>query len=79
MLARARYSLALLLFVAITPVWAIEQMAIQIGSWSSEQIDITDLQFEINLQSTGLAVTATAKQVQPDARIGSPGRNGRVD
>lgn len=70
MLARARYSLALLLFVAITPVWAIEQMAIQIGSWSSEQIDITDLQVKINLQSTGLAVTATAKQVQIAEPVG---------
>jgi hypothetical protein len=70
MLARARYSLALLLFVAITPVWAIEQMAIQIGFWSSEQIDITDLQVEINLQSTGLAVTATAKQVQLTEPVG---------
>ena len=69
MLARTLVLLVLLL-VATSQLHAIEQAAIQIGSWSSEQVDITDLQVEVNLQSTGLALTATAKQLQLTAPVG---------
>ena len=62
--------LLVLLLVATSQLHAIEQAAIQIGSWSSEQVDITDLQVEVNLQSTGLALTATAKQLQLTAPVG---------
>jgi hypothetical protein len=66
MSSTTRYAIALmvLLLVATSSVRAIEQIAIQIGNWSSEQIDITDLQVEVNLQTAGLFITATAKSVQ---------------
>src|SRR5690554_3678558 len=66
MSATTRYAIALtvLLLVATTSVRAIEQVAIQIGIWSSEQLTIQDLQLEVDLLTSGLAVTATAKTVQ---------------
>lgn len=66
MSAKKRYLIALtvLLLVATTPVRAIEQIAIQIGDWSSEQVDINALQVEINLLTNGFFITATAKSVQ---------------
>ncbi|THK43094.1 hypothetical protein E8Q33_00145 [Methylophaga sp. SB9B] len=53
-----------------TSVRAIDQVAIQIGLWSSEQLDITDLQVDISLKSSGLAVTASARKVQLVEPIG---------
>ncbi|WP_304915735.1 hypothetical protein [Methylophaga sp.] len=47
-----------------TSVRAIEQISIQIGLWSSEQLDITDLQVDITLLATGLAVSASASKVR---------------
>lgn len=52
------------LFTVATSVTAIEQATIKIGNVSSEQLDILGLQMEIELQSNGLAVTATATTVQ---------------
>ncbi|WP_141696791.1 hypothetical protein [Methylophaga muralis] len=53
-----------------TSVRAIDQVAIQIGLWSSEQLDITDLQVDISLKSSGLAVTASTRKVQLVEPIG---------
>lgn len=66
MSVKTRYAIALtvLLLVATTSARAIEQVAMQIGVWSSEQLTIQDLQLEVNLLTSGLAVTATAKTVQ---------------
>ena len=63
-------ALVVLLLVVTTSVRAIEQVAIQIGLWSSEQLDINDLQVEITLKSAGLAVTASARKVQLVEPIG---------
>lgn len=62
MSATTRYAivLAVLLLVVTTSVRAIEQITIQLGAWSSEQVDISDLQIELMLQTTGLVITATA-------------------
>lgn len=62
--------LMVLLLVVTTSVRAIDQVAIQIGLWSSEQLDITDLQVDISLKSSGLAVTASARKVQLVEPIG---------
>jgi len=56
--------LMVLLLVATTSARAIEQVSIQIGNWSSEQVDISDLQVDIQLKTTGLVITATASTVQ---------------
>ena len=56
--------LTVLLLVAATSVCAIEQVSIQIGNWSSEQVDISGLQVEIDLKTTGLVISATANGVQ---------------
>ncbi|ODN66489.1 hypothetical protein A9E74_01759 [Methylophaga muralis] len=62
--------LMVLLLVVTTSVRAIDQVAIQIGLWSSEQLDITDLQVDISLKSSGLAVTASTRKVQLVEPIG---------
>ncbi len=56
--------LTVLLLVSATSVCAIEQVSIQIGNWSSEQVDISGLQVEIDLKTTGLVISATANGVQ---------------
>lgn len=66
MSANTRYAIALtvLLLLVTSSARAIEQIAIQIGLWSSEQLDIKDLQVEFTLKGTGLAVTASASKLR---------------
>ena len=50
--------LTVLLLVSATSVCAIEQVSIQIGNWSSEQVDISGLQVEIDLKTTDINLFA---------------------
>lgn len=66
MSATARYALTLTVLLLITSfsVRAIEQLTIQVGAWSSEQLTIDELQFAIDLSTEGMVVVATADRVQ---------------
>ena len=72
MSATARYGLTLTVLLLITSfsARAIEQLAVQIGVWSSEQLTIEKLQFAVDLSEEEMVVIATADRVQLPAPFG---------
>lgn len=68
MITRFLFSLSILFFLATTE--ASDNIKLSIGNWSFEDINAKNLQFDINLTATGLALNAQADSVNLAAPIG---------
>ena len=68
MITRVLCSLSMLLFLVTAN--ASDNIKLSIGQWSFEDLQATNLQFDINLTAKGLALYAQADSVQLAAPIG---------